>query len=199
MAERLNFREACQRAGVSRQRLNRAITSGQLAAERGGGPGKPTYIQLGDLQAWCVREGLPMPMEALERSERLSPEDLTAFLHRFHYMVETMERLERTVEQAIERLERSQAQAIEQGMTQALAQFWTSAPVERSATFSEVSKAPTLNREQIIARIRQAVDDEKKSYQQIANELNAEGIATFSGKGTWQKGNIGRFYKGRTP
>jgi hypothetical protein len=48
----------------------------------------------------------------------------------------------------------------------------------------------------VIARILFAKDVEGKSYQQIADELNAEGIATFSGKGTWQKGNIGRFYKG---
>jgi hypothetical protein len=47
----------------------------------------------------------------------------------------------------------------------------------------------------IIARIRHAVDDEKKSYQQVANDLNAENIPTFSGRGTWEKGNVGRFYK----
>ena len=46
MAERLNFREAVARTGVSRQRLNEAIRSGRLPAERGGGPGKPTYIEL---------------------------------------------------------------------------------------------------------------------------------------------------------
>ena len=50
----------------------------------------------------------------------------------------------------------------------------------------------------IIARIRQAIDDEKKSYQQVADELNAEKIATFSGRGTWGKGTVGRFYKGKT-
>lgn len=197
MAERLNFREACQRAGVSRQRLNRAIASGQLAAERGGGPGKPTYIQLDALQAWCAREGLAMPVEALERSERLNPEDLTAFLQRFHHMVETMERLEHTVEQAIERLERSQAQAIEQGMAQIAAQLRTHAPPERAAPSSEGSKAPSLDREGIIARIRHAKDAENKSFQKIADELNETRIATFSGRGVWQKGTVEYFYKGR--
>jgi hypothetical protein len=197
MAERLNFREACQQAGVSRQRLNEAIRSGRLPAERGGGPGKPTHIQLEDLQAWCVSEGLPMPLEALERSERLKPEEFTAFLEQFHYMMEMMTRLEQTVEQAIERLERSQALAIAQGITQLAAQLNTSIPPERSTQALKTSKGPVLDREKIIARIRHAVDDAKKSYQQVANELNTDGIATFSGKGEWQKGTIGRFYKGK--
>jgi len=131
MAERLNFREAVARAGVSRQRLNEAIRSGQLPAERGGGPGKPTYIALEDLQAWCVGQGLAVPVEALERSERLTPEELTAFFQRFHPFVEAIERLERRVEQAIERLERSQTHAIAQGVAQALAQFRTPRRVKK--------------------------------------------------------------------
>jgi hypothetical protein len=150
MAERLNFREAVARAGVSRQRLNEAIRSGHLPAERGGGPGKPTYIHLEDLQVWCVSQGLAMPVEALE-----------------------------------------------QGITQALAQLRTPAPLERSETSPEVSKTPTLNREEIIDRIRHAKDVEGKSYQYIADELNAARIPTFSGKGQWQKGNVERFYKGK--
>jgi Recombinase len=185
IAERLNFREACQHAGVFRQRLNQAIASGRLPAERGGGPGKPTYIKLEDLQAWCVSEGLAMPLEALERSERLRPEDLTAFVDRFHQM---MERMERLVEQTIERLERSQAQAITPASPPII--------LERSADTPAQWKATAYDREVVIARILFAKDVEGKSYQQIADELNAEGIATFSGKGTWQKGNIGRFYKG---
>jgi hypothetical protein len=198
MAGRLNFREACQQAGVSRQRLNEAITSGRLPAARGGGPGKPTYIRLEDLQAWCVSEGLPLPLEAIERSERLPPEELTAFLQQFSQMVARMAHLEQTIEQAIERLERSQAQAIEHGITQALAQLRTSAPVERSKTSPEISNVPMLDRAGIIARIQHAIDEEHKTYQQIADELNAEGIPTFSGRGTWQKGNVGRFYRGKT-
>jgi helix-turn-helix protein len=163
MAERLNFREACQHAGVSRQRLNEAIRSGRLPAERGGGPGKPTYIHLEDLQAWCVSEGLAMPMAALERSERPNPEELTAFLQQFRHMVEAMERLEHTVEQAIERLERSQVQAIEQDIAQARTQLRAPLPLGRSEKSSELSKAPTLDREGIIARIRHAKDIKKKS------------------------------------
>jgi hypothetical protein len=54
------------------------------------------------------------------------------------------------------------------------------------------------HRAAIIARIRQAVDDEKQSYQQVANALNADNIPTFSGRGKWEKGNVGRFYKAKT-
>jgi hypothetical protein len=49
----------------------------------------------------------------------------------------------------------------------------------------------------IIARIRRAIDVEEKSYQQVANELNTENIPTFSGRGRWEKGNVGRFYKSK--
>jgi Recombinase len=197
MAERLNFRQACQRAGVSRQRLNEAIKSGRLPAKRGGGPGKPTYIDLEDLQAWCVSGGLAMPVEALERAERLQPGERVRFLQQFQHMLTSIERLERSVEAMVERLERSQAQAITQGIVQALAQLGAPRPLERSGTSAERSKAAIADREAIIARIRHARDVEGKSYQQIANELNAEGIATFSGRGTWEKGNVGRFYKGK--
>jgi hypothetical protein len=197
MAERLNFREACQHAGVSRQRLNEAIRSGRLPAERGGGPGKPTYIRFEDLQAWCASEGLAMPLEALERSERANPTEAAGLMARLEQMFAGMERLERTVEQAIERLERSQAQAIEHGITQALTQLRTSALVERLETSHEISNAPTLDRAGIIARIQQAKDVEGKSYQHIADELNAASIPTFSGKGKWQRGNVERFYKGK--
>jgi hypothetical protein len=96
MAETLNFREAVQRAGVSRQRLNEAIKSGRLPGTRGGGPGKPTTIQLEDLQAWCVSEGLAMPVEAGERLERLGE------------LFAGMQRLEQLMEQVLERLECSE-------------------------------------------------------------------------------------------
>jgi hypothetical protein len=55
------------------------------------------------------------------------------------------------------------------------------------------------DRAAIIARIRQAIDTEQKTYQQVADELNAAGVPTFSGRGQWGKGNIMRFYKGTQP
>jgi excisionase family DNA binding protein len=182
MAEILNFGEAAQRAGVSRERLNKAIRSGRLPATRGGGPGKPTTIRLEDLQAWCLSEGLAMPVDAAERLERSQPPAIAEMMGRLDQMFAGMARLERLVEQVLERLERSQDPALARGLGQ---------PVAEART-----EPPTPTREQITVRIRHARDVEKKSYQQIAGELNAAGIPTFSGKGTWQKGNVERFYKG---
>ena len=94
-----------------------------MPAERGGGPGKPTYIELEDLQAWCAGEGVAVPIASLERSERLTSDDLMVFFQQFRPIIEAIERLERRVEETLERLERSQAHAIEQGITQALTQL----------------------------------------------------------------------------
>jgi hypothetical protein len=80
MAKLLNFGKAVQRAGVSRDRLNEAIKSGRLPAVRGGWPGKPTTIQLDDFQAWCISEGLAMPVVAGERLERSRPADLAGLM-----------------------------------------------------------------------------------------------------------------------
>jgi hypothetical protein len=182
MAETLNFGEAARRAGVSRQRLNQAINSGRLPATRGGGPGKPTTIQLEDLQAWCLSEGLAMPVEAGERLERLQPTAVTEMVGRLDQMFAGMQRLEHLMEQVLERLERSQDPALAQGLAQLAPEIRT--------------EAPALTREDIIARIRHARDVEGKSYPQIAEELNEAGIPTFSGRGRWQKGNVERFYKG---
>jgi hypothetical protein len=171
MAEPLNFREAVQRAGVSRQRLNEAIRSGRLPAQRGGGPGKPTMIQFEDLQAWCVSEGLAMPVEADERLERLPPSAIMERLERLDELFSGMARLEHLMEQVLERLERS-------GHT------------ERSAT------APTLptTKAALLHRLR-ALQAEGLSLQAMANRLNNEGVRTLSGKGRWQKGTISNLLK----
>jgi excisionase family DNA binding protein len=182
MVETLNFGEAAQRAGVSRERLNKAIRSGRLPATRGGGPGKPTTIRLEDLQAWCLSEGLAMPVDANEGLERSQPPAVAEMMGRLEQMFAGFERLERLVERVLERLERSQYPALAQGQGQLIAE--------------PRAEASTLTREQVVARIRHARDVEKKSYQQIAHELNAAGVPTISGKGTWQKGNVERFYKG---
>jgi hypothetical protein len=180
MAETLNFGQAVQRAGVSRQRLNEAIKSGRLPATRGGGPGKPTTIQLEDLQAWCMREGLAIPVERGKRLERLpSSPGITEMIARLDQMFVGMERLERLVGNVLERLERSEAQAI------------------RSGASAAESAALPRDRAGIIAHIRQARDVEHKQFQEIAEELNAAGIPTFSGRGQWGKGSVGRFYRDR--
>jgi hypothetical protein len=173
MAERLNFREAVERAGVSRQRLNEAIRSGRLPATRGGGPGRPTTIQLEDLQAWCVSEGLAMPVESSERLERLPPSALMERLERLDELFSGMARLESLMTHVLERLERSEAQPI---------------------TPPHPKPIPSADREAVITRIRHARDVEKKQFQEIAEELNQAGIPTFSGRGEWHKANVRRFY-----
>jgi hypothetical protein len=198
MAERLNFREAVARAGVSRQRLNEAINSGHLPAVRGGGPGKPTYIHIEDLQAWCTREGLAMPVESIDRSERLSPQTLALFADQFRHVGESIERLEHLMERILERLERSQDPSLVQSLIQTLELFRASALAERPKTAVPVSSPSMVDRNAVIARIHQARDVEEKSFQQIADVLNAQGIPTFSGKGRWGRGNVQRFYTGRT-
>jgi hypothetical protein len=179
MAESLNFGEAAQRAGVSRQRLNQAIRSGRLPAVRGGGPGKPTTIQLEDLQAWCVSEGLAMPVEASERLERSHPPAIAEMMGRLDQMFAGMDRLERLVEQVLERLERSERSAH--------AERSTAAPALGSAR--EGQKVP--DKRVVLQRLR-TMQAEGLSLQAIANRLNNEGLPTLSGKGRWQKGTIGR-------
>ena len=173
MAETLNFREAVQRAGVSRQRLNEAIRSGRLPAARGGGPGKPTTIQLEDLQAWCVSEGLAMPVEASERLERLPPSAIMERLERLDDMFAGMARLEHLMEQVLARLDRADAPA-----------------------FSSIAENPSRGRPAnpekaaLLQRLR-AMQAEGLSLQAMANRLNSEGVPTLSGKGRWQKGTLG--------
>jgi excisionase family DNA binding protein len=60
MAEFLQLRQAARLAGVSPNRLYRAIASGRLRALPGGGPGKSTLIEREALSAWCLAEGIPL-------------------------------------------------------------------------------------------------------------------------------------------
>jgi hypothetical protein len=165
MAETLNFREAVQRAGVSRQRLNEAIRSGRLPATRGGGPGKPTTIQLEDLQAWCVSEGLAMPVAAGERLERLPPSAMMERLERLDELFAGMQRLEHLVGQVLERLE-----------------------------CATVAPAISDHKAAVLQRLR-AMHAEGLSLQAIADRLNNEGVPTLSGKGRWQKGTVSNLLK----
>jgi hypothetical protein len=193
MAETLNFREAVERAGVSRQRLNEAIRSGRLPATRGGGPGRPTTIQLEDLQRWCVSEGLAMPVETGEHLERLPPSAIMERLERLDEMFAGMQRLEQLMTEVLERLERSEAQAIAASPIQA--------PSQPPRASSRPEQRPPLphDRASIIAYIRQARDVEHQQFQDIAEALNATGIPTFSGRGKWHKANVRRFYLRSSP
>jgi hypothetical protein len=158
MAETLNFGEAVQRAGVSRQRLNEAITSGRLPAVRDGGPGKPTTIQLEDLQAWCLHEGLAVPLDTGERLERLSVSTgLAEMMGRIEQMFAGMARLERLMGDVLERLERSQPPAIGQSESSS----------ENQNLNTDRPAPPKPTWEQVLERIRQAREVDGKSYQQI--------------------------------
>lgn len=181
MAETLNFGEAVQRAGVSRQRLNEAIRRGRLPAQRGGGPGKPTTITLEDLRAWCVSEGLAMPVEADERLERLPPSVMMERLERLDELFAGMQRLEHLMEQVLERLERSER-----------LEHFTAAPALPSTV--EGKKSQGEQRAAILQRLR-ALQAEGLSLQAIANQLNADGVPTLSGRGQWQKGTISNLLK----
>ena len=178
MADTLNFGEAVRRAGVSRQRLNQAITSGRLPAQRGGGPGKPTMIQLDDLQAWCASEGLAVPLDTGERLERLPPPAMLERLERLDEMFAGMQRLEQLMAQVLERLERLPGEVVIE-----------SRPVPLPQT-----QSPTSDWEAVEARIRQAREVDGKSYQQIADELNAAGIPTATGQGQWHRASVRRLY-----
>jgi hypothetical protein len=119
----------------------------------------------------------------VEASERLEPSQLPAIadmMARLDQMFTGMERLERLVEQVLERLERSQAQIPAEVPTPA-----ASDPSEHSMPASaSPSKA------ELVTWLR-TLRGSGMSLQKIADELNARGIPTLSGKGRWQKGTIG--------
>jgi hypothetical protein len=107
-------------------------------------------------------------------------------LERLDQMFAGMQRLEQLMMQVLERLERSERSQDE------ATQRADNQPVK-----SEAADPPALprNRAGVIARIRHTRDVEHKQFQQIADELNAAGIATFSGRGQWSKANVRRFYQ----
>ena len=49
---------------------------------------------------------------------------------------------------------------------------------------------PLQRKARLVARL-QAMHAQGLSHQAIATQLNAEGVPTLSGKGTWQKGTVG--------
>ena len=56
------------------------------------------------------------------------------------------------------------------------------------------TQSPTSDWEAVEARIRQAREVDGKSYQQIADELNAAGIPTATGQGQWHRASVRRLY-----
>jgi Helix-turn-helix domain/Recombinase len=203
MAEVLRLREAARVIGVSPGRLYRAIADGRLSAAPGSEPGKPTLVSLEALQAFYQSEGLRVPdtaeiperSERLERAERSINADQNIEALAGHYLAQVMERqshyvdlflkeerthlvervVERVVDQVVERLgERLDAQRTGRD--------------ERS--MERLIPAITDHKAAVLTRLR-TLQAEGLSLQAIANQLNAEGIPTLSGKGRWQKGTIG--------
>jgi Recombinase len=64
--------------------------------------------------------------------------------------------------------------------------------VTDTVTVSELAEQATPDKAAIVARLR-AMRAQGLSLQQMADQLNREGVPTQSGKGTWKKGTIGKF------
>jgi hypothetical protein len=122
-----------------------------------------------------------MPVEASERLERPQLPAIADMVARLELMFTGMERLERLVEQVIERLERSPVQ-IPPGLH-------TPAASERSERATPASASPSKADLMIWLHTLRGAG---MSLQDMANELNARGVPTLSGKGRWQKGTIGK-------
>ncbi len=94
-----------------------------------------------------------------------------------------MERLERTIEQAIDR---AVDQVVERLAARIDARLERLERPERSRRSPPAMPSPKAA---LLTRLR-AMQAEGLSLQAIANQLNAEGVPTLSGKGRWQKGTI---------
>jgi excisionase family DNA binding protein len=184
MAQLLRLRQAARQLGVSPSKLYRAIADGRLAAQLGGGPGKPTLISLEALHAFGISEGLIMqaPVPASERLERSQLPAIADMVNRLDQMFAGMERLERLVGEVLERLEPSPGQPAAAPPPPAAA--------ERSEHSTPVSASPS--KAELITWLR-TLQGAGMSLQNMAHELNARGIPTLSGRGRWHKGTIGKF------
>jgi hypothetical protein len=201
MAEVLRLRETARLIGVSPGRLYRAISDGRLTAAPGGGPGKPTLINLEALQTFCQSEGLRMPdvAEVVECSGRAKR---SMDVHRDietlagQYLARVMERqsnyfgrflreelthvVEQVVDQVVERLD----ERFTASPTIHLERPERSGRAERSMPVIAAPMTKVLEQ----SRMMQV---EGLSLQAMANRLNNEGVPMLSGKGRWQKGTIG--------
>jgi excisionase family DNA binding protein len=210
----LNLSQAAKLVGVSRNTLYAAIRDGRLACTMAGRPGKSTLVTLEALQ----QAGFPVPEETLniersaeraQRVERLKrperPErsdierpgaegiELYAALERVERAVERLERsLDFAVDRVGERLERSIERSLERLIERLLARRAQEAvpavpvrPLARSAPDRSSTKATVL-------AMLQELRDRGLSLQAIANQLNAEGVPTLSGKGHWHKRTISK-------
>jgi excisionase family DNA binding protein len=174
------LREAARLVGVSPGRLYRAIDTGRLMAARGGGPGKATLLTRDALQAFCTSEGLTLAEGAERPVERSIAGTLHAPVDPQAIMEVLAERLERSIEQMIDRaVERVAERLIER----------LALPLERSERSERVERSTPTSKGEVLKRLH-ALRAEGLSLQAIANQLNAEGLPTLTGRGSWQKGTV---------
>jgi hypothetical protein len=205
MAEVLRLREAARLIGVSPGRLYRAISDGRLTAAPGGGPGKPTLVNLEALQTFCRSEVLRVPdvaevVECSGRAERSMDVHRDIETLAGQYLVRVMERqsnyfdrflteelthlVERVVEQMVDQVVERIAERFTASPTIHLERPERSGRAERSMPVIAAPMTKVLEQ----SRMMQV---EGLSLQAMANRLNNEGVPMLSGKGRWQKGTIG--------
>jgi excisionase family DNA binding protein len=210
MPEMLTFSEAARRAGVSRQRLNRAIHLGNLPAQRGGGPGKLTHISLDDLQRWCANEGLAVPVESPAYAAHAAHTpavstaiDVPALMTRLEERIE--QAIARAVEQVVEQVTARISSEIQERLASLERAEHVRRPAheerlrrpERTRHPSRLARADNNPKAALIARMR-ALKEQGLTWQMIADQLNVERVPTLSGKGKWQRGTVWRLLdKGR--
>jgi hypothetical protein len=218
MGPLLKLREAARLISVSPGRLYRAIADGRLTAASGGGPGKPTLISVEALQTFCRSEGLRVPnaAEMIERSERLERAERSEHAERSmtpadealarqaleamagQYLAQVMARqsdyfeaflrdeLDHIVNRVVERV-------VEQMVERLIERFERSERPERSEHSERSTVLPAIaspSKAELVTWLR-TLRGSGMSLQNIANELDARGIPTLSGKGRWQKGTVG--------
>jgi hypothetical protein len=213
MAPLRKLREAGRLIGVSPGRLYHAIADGRLTAAPGGGLGRQTLVSLEALQAFCQSEGLRAPdeggftersgrSERSQRSERSIDPTVEVLAQQAaeamagQYLARVMERQSDYFEAFLrEELSHLVNRVFERVVDQVAERLAVQAPAypERSAERSTPALAlpppGKVGKDEALRQIRR-LQGEGLSLQSIANQLNAEGIPTLSGKGRWQKGTI---------
>jgi hypothetical protein len=207
MPSLLKLRQAARLIGVSPGRLYRAIADGRLTAATGGGPGKPTLVSLEAVQTFCRSEGLQIPDETwiLERPERsehaersmeVSP-DLETLAGQ--YLARVMERqsnyfdvfLKEELSHLVERIVERVVDQVAERLTERLERSERPKRSEHSERSTALSAIASPSKAELVTWLR-TLRDSGMSLQHMAEELNARGIQTLSGKGRWQKGTIGK-------
>jgi excisionase family DNA binding protein len=202
----LNLTQAAKLVGVSRNTLYAAIRDGRLRCTLAGRPGKSTFVTLEALQ----QAGFTLPEEAArlerssERSERPQrperPEhaepasDLAALNITLDRLERTVERLERSLDMAIDRMDERAEHSIERALERVIERLLErrareAVPAIPVRPWAKVPTEPSI-KAAVLSRLR-TMQAAGLSLQKIADQLNAAGVPTLSGKGRWQKGTIG--------